>query len=90
MNEQLDKVDGSRSRIELLLQKNQDRMDALVAQLEFGKDHRALLELFKVSYSIGRQGSLKLLLNLEDPGAMMRTLTYHQSCKNTKEQHWTL
>ena len=68
--------------IEKEISQHQSEVDRLRAersltQSTLDRDKRIVLGQLKVSYSVGRQDYLKLLLNQEDPSAVLRGLTYH-------------
>ena len=83
--EQMQDIDNRSAQ----LRREVDRLRAerSLTQTTLDSDWENVSSQVKVSYSIGRQDYLKLLLNQEDPSAILRTLTYHtiiQKSRNAK------
>ena len=53
------------------------RAERALTQSALNTDKKVLMGQLKVSYSVARQDYIKLLLNQEDPSAVLRGLTYH-------------
>ena len=53
------------------------RVTRSITQSTLVHDREELMSQIKAAYSVGRQDYLKLLLNQEDPAAIIRGLTYH-------------
>ena len=67
-----------RNRLEELKQDKQAQQQRLT------RHQHALAEQIRASYTMGRQGYIKIILSNQDPARIGRTMTYYKYCKQAR------